>query len=125
MTKICTSLDQSKKLIELGIDVSTADMYWWNNTEEKRYEPSVIDYGFSDMDISAWSLNALLELMPKNESLTIDLCLGGSNGMEHTFDWFCTCDENEDPYDYKTFHSDNPIDAAFEMICWLKENNKL
>lgn len=27
MSKICTSLEQSKKLIELGIDVNTADMY--------------------------------------------------------------------------------------------------
>ena len=28
MSKICTSIEQSKKLIELGIDVNTADMYW-------------------------------------------------------------------------------------------------
>ena len=26
MNKICTSLEQSKKLVELGIDVNTADM---------------------------------------------------------------------------------------------------
>lgn len=26
MNKICTNLEQSKKLIELGIDVNTADM---------------------------------------------------------------------------------------------------
>lgn len=26
--KICTSLEQSQKLIELGIDVNTADMFW-------------------------------------------------------------------------------------------------
>jgi hypothetical protein len=28
MNKICTSIEQSKKLIELGIDVNTADMFW-------------------------------------------------------------------------------------------------
>ncbi len=41
MSKICTSLEQSKRLIELGIDVKTADMFWadgerlavWNNKE--------------------------------------------------------------------------------------------
>lgn len=27
-TKICTSIEQSKKLVELGIDINTADMYW-------------------------------------------------------------------------------------------------
>jgi hypothetical protein len=28
MNKICTSIEQSKKLLELGIDVNTADMYY-------------------------------------------------------------------------------------------------
>jgi hypothetical protein len=28
MTKICTSQEQSKKLIELGININTADMLW-------------------------------------------------------------------------------------------------
>ena len=28
MNKICTSQEQSKKLIELGIDTTTADMFW-------------------------------------------------------------------------------------------------
>lgn len=28
MNKICTNIEQSKKLIELGIDVNTADMFW-------------------------------------------------------------------------------------------------
>jgi len=34
-SKICTSIEQSKKLIELGIDVNTADMYyqWYSETE--------------------------------------------------------------------------------------------
>lgn len=35
MNKICTNVSQSKKLIELGIDVNTADMnyYWFGNSE--------------------------------------------------------------------------------------------
>lgn len=28
MNKICTSFKQSKKLIELGIDINTADMHY-------------------------------------------------------------------------------------------------
>lgn len=28
MKQICTTVDQSKKLIELGLDVETSDMYW-------------------------------------------------------------------------------------------------
>ena len=133
-TKICTSLEQSKKLIELGIDVNTADMHYatWtilngefivSPNQGSTIEDLQEDYG--NQIIPAWSLSALLELMPKNKSLTIDLCLGGSNGIDHTFDWFCTCDENNEPYNYKTFHTSSPIDCTFEMICWLKENNGL
>ena len=128
MNKICTDINQSKKLIELGIDINTADMLWTYdfivndinglNVISEQLKPE-------EKDIPAWSLSALLELMPKDESKTIDLCLGGDNGIEHTFDWFCTCDENDEPYGYKTFHTSNPIDCTFEMICWLKENNKM
>lgn len=118
MNKICTSLEQSKKLIELGVEENTADMYYWCGSD-------LIIGGYraqdEELDIPAWSLTALLGLMPKDESKTIDLCLGGCNGIEHTFDWFCTCDENDEPYGYKIFHSSSPIDCTFEMICWLKK----
>ena len=147
MNKICTSLEQSKKLMELGIDINTADMFykyvlpksdkihhipeignpinsliWYNKgyTFRGKREPITLN----EYCIPAWSLNALLELMPKDETKTISLCLGGSNGEEHTFDWFCTCDENDEPYDYKTFHSKSPIDCTFEMIVWIKEEKK-
>ena len=69
MHKICTSLEQSKKLIELGIDINTADMFWKNGVSNEYiqcFTPFVsngtnIDF---DYDIPAWSLSALLELMP-------------------------------------------------------------
>lgn len=125
MTKTCTSLEQSKKLIELGIDINTADMchrYRWSNNSfinlpcaEKAREPIT-------GDIPAWSLTALLGLMPKLHEFENDsedggcqpnLCKGWDNNQWHVVyrssihitDWY-----------------DDPIDAAFEMICWLKEN---
>lgn len=139
MNKICTSLEQSKKLIELEIDVNTADMCWslFNLIINGNKDINQILLPVSYREVTkqsapdfierfpAWSLTALLELMPKDESKTIGLCLGGSNGVEHTFDWFCTCDENDEPYDYKTFHTSSPIDCTFEMVCWLLENKKL
>ena len=30
MTKICTTIEQSKKLLELGLSPDTADMFWFN-----------------------------------------------------------------------------------------------
>ena len=69
-TKICTSIDQSKKLLSLGLDPSTADM-GWNIFVDGTIRLLPID----DWDLSkdgsnnvklcyAWSLAALLELMP-------------------------------------------------------------
>lgn len=31
MNKICTSIEQAKKLIGLGINTNTADMHYWQN----------------------------------------------------------------------------------------------
>ena len=70
MNKICTSLEQSKKLMELGINVDTADMRY---SYIAPYNPSfcddmvyTIDFAKPlDIDIPAWSLSALLNLMPE------------------------------------------------------------
>ena len=106
--KICTSIEQSKKLIELEVDVNTADMTYVSMKDygENTYHLTV---GKTDVDwakdevgnlnwndvyekyIPAWSLSALLELILK------------ANGK-------------------KTFYSDeNPLDDAFETVCWLKK----
>lgn len=37
MNKICTSIEQSKKLIELGIDINTADFMWEYNPDKETY----------------------------------------------------------------------------------------
>ena len=115
MNKICTSVEQSKKLIELGIDVNTADMYWWYSGR-KYYVESMDDDDFhKETDIPAWSLTALLGLMPIVNENTYKMCgtLDGGAIVSH------------DELTCAMFQEDNPIDAAFEMVCWLKENNKI
>lgn len=109
MNKICTSLEQSNKLIELGIDVSTADMYWWYSGR-RYYVESMDDDDFNkESDIPAWSLSALLELIPPGNILLRDALSGKYKCIN-------TVDSNL---------YDNPVDAAFEMVCWLKENEKI
>lgn len=113
MNKICTSIDQSKKLIELGIDVNTADM---------RYSPLNMDIPWVwvgkpliEKDaIPAWSLSALMELMNRN-------CYNVSLNC-HGAEWNIKFDDSEK---YKDFTKDYPLDAAFEMVCWLLENDRL
>lgn len=59
-SQICTSKEQSKRLLELGLKPETADCY---NREE--------DYGYSNWigkpslrsDVPAWSLHRLIEIL--------------------------------------------------------------
>ena len=70
MNKICTTIEQSQKLIELGIDVNTADMMWddWRLIDEGwklsvgYYHEIKKDYGRKCYP--AWSLSALIEILP-------------------------------------------------------------
>ena len=105
MDKICTSIEQSKKLIELGVDVNTADMYYDVNSYGIQDKPEVAIGKVWSKDIPAWSLTALIGLMPK-----FSLEKGISNNAGYLL-----C------YNYNTTYDDEPVDAAFEMICWLKK----
>lgn len=126
MNKICTSQEQSQKLIELGIDVNTADMLY-NVLGESyvRHDTPIDKY-----HTPAWSLSALLELMPsylfefeRGIDFNIYPNLNGKG-------WHCSYmpnnieDMKKDKFKQIT-NGDNPVDAAFEMVCWLKENGKL
>lgn len=125
MNKICTSIDQSKKLIELGIDVNTADMYYspipvreWKDKNDIQQGIHLVfkekvfvieDIEIGEGDVPAWSLSALLELIPSNVFLYLRLVK-----------W-----DNSYYIEQREMLYDNPIDAAFEMIIWLKENGKI
>ena len=113
--KLCTDIKQSKKLIELGVDVNTADM-GWNVFVDNTIRLLPID----DWDLvkdgsgnvkfyPAWSLTTLLELIPPGNILLRDALSGKYKCIN-------TVDSNL---------YDNPVDAAFEMVCWLLENKKL
>lgn len=132
--KICTSLEQSQKLIELGIDVNTADMFW-DTLFAKKPEAQVDNHNLVDEyddehRVPAWSLTALLGLLPPylfEFSRGIDLniypnlnCIG----------WHCSymlnnIESMKKGKFKKITNGDDPIDAAFEMVCWLKENKKI
>ncbi len=106
MNKFCTTIEQSKKLLELGIDINTADMM----------HDRLIIIPFNDGSlIPAWSLTALLSVIkPINENTyTIRGTLDG--GAIISFDEITNV----------MFQEEEIIDAVFEMVCWLKENNKI
>ena len=115
MNKICTSLEQSQKLLELGIDINTADMFY-----------TIIDQGLylevkqgiepSKDDIPCWSLAALLDILDYPQ-LSKDKLGGGKVG------WMVSVYPNDCRYD-SCWH-DNPVDACIEMIIKLHELNLL
>ena len=113
--KICTSIEQSKKLIELGLDVKTADMFWDTAEPEERRTPTVglisDYYDMEDWAVPAWSIAALLDVLPKGTRLL----KSATDDIYH-----CDCPKcNIDEW------FDNPIDACVEMVCWLLENGKI
>ena len=126
MNEICTSIEQSKKLLELGIDVNTSDMYW--SLTNKNQPPIIGNYcaEYCGMQLPAWSFTALLELM----SLINEYNIEYRPIIERYADdgWACKYynEETRSTDDvYVRRYGRTPLDAAFKMICWLKENNKL
>ena len=136
MNKICTTIEESKKLIELGIDASTADMHYndWvydfydgyehtGNYVVKLGEPQTI---CGELDIPAWTLSALLELIPPylgefNEG--IDFGLSKSmNGKWYSAHYIRLNDDGIVTFN-KTVTGDTAIDAVFEMVVWLLESH--
>jgi hypothetical protein len=125
MNKICTSIEQSKKLIELRIDVNTADMVYLRSYFEETGEYNLLVGSYHesyaekedgtlipvfDEHIPAWSLSALMNLLDDKAGLAKEYGL-----------WFCY----DNGKSHCTKHYQETIDAAFEMIIWLKENKKL
>ena len=121
MNKICTSIEQSKRLIELGIDVNTADMFYLRADialGEIECYPNVLHREEVGDDIPAWSLSALMNLLPEHVQVPPYLNqnkyrLNKNNGNIEFGD------------DYHTEKSTNLFDAVFEMVYWLKENGRI
>ena len=128
MNKICTSIEQSKKLLELGVDVNTADMYW----EEVCNLPKAIVGNYilhnqcmEDKDYKklsnpvlspAWSLSALLDVLPKNLDIGRPVLATNYKG----YYWVSYFDEYmKEKFTSKIYN--NPVDACYEMIIKLNE----
>lgn len=116
-TQIATTIEQSKKLLALGVSPESADMGYNGvvNRDIGRTRYDEYPTTMPNMDsIPAWSFLALTNLMPEqidNHILVITKCmdvLGFSylNELNHVL----------------TIQDGNSsIEAAFNMICWLIE----
>lgn len=106
-----TTIEQSKKLLELGLSRDTANMvylYWINSKtkEEGIEEIPTIGLPIENCDIPCWSLGALLRIMPDN---FIELLKEGGMYRVKAEQKYVSC------------LSENPIDVVFEMVVNLLE----
>lgn len=105
--KSFTDLPQSKVLAEF-LPLESADMYWWP-TSLRYYIEAMDDGDFNEKEghIRAWSLVALLSVLPNGIVMNKD----SQNGRYHFSSKYVGT--------YVT--ADNPIDACYEMIIKLHE----
>ena len=114
--KICTTIEQSRKLIKLGLSSNTADCYWDHDVIKKEDYPMFMDDQYDDLCIPAWSLSKLLVIIRDYQcvwlgandvaSWVTEFNLGG--GKHHTTD-----------------PTTDPLDAAYNCLVWLIENGKI
>ena len=112
--EMVTTVEQSRKLLEVGVDPNTADM-WRVDCDDANYfitNEKYIDLINGCEVVPAWSLSALMNIMPKGFVLVKDSVVE----KYHLFSKGCMG---------KSTSAENPIDTVFSMIVYLKENKLL
>ena len=119
--KIATDILQSK-LAEI-LPIESADMFWLVTSKPKLHVRD--DEPLSNYDrwehYPAWSLSALIAIMPEKitDKEDIEYHLNVSNGLVEYYNSFIG-GLSEPLHSIKT---GDTIDSAFEMVCWLHEND--
>ena len=117
-----TSIEQSKKLLELGLSPESADM-WWDETEKfprciKHYHEYLSQ---KISPIPCWTIGALLEIIPKKIQL-----INENNYAEFIIAYPSYSDGHSMGYnrgDIPWKYGDTLLDTCYEMVVWLLENN--
>ena len=145
---ICTSKEQSERLLALGLKKETADMYWWQETdqygdgngkwhrqlldlkEDKRHFKYLdktfgiclegnTDEGFF---IPAWSLHRLIEMMPKDVEAEITLTNGRirTEWLSFVMNYACNIIYiDEQQEEFKGFYEGNIYNKVVDAYEWL------
>ena len=120
--KSYTDIEQSKKLAEI-LPIESADMYYLKRKINDTIETAIIKpVGNVDKSLCCWSLAALYNILPNNEKESTTLTRGccNINTPEYIDNWWC---EYENEITDFAVSADNPIDAVYKMIVWLKKEN--
>lgn len=115
MAQICTTKEQSNKLIELGISTYTADMTLQEYIDPETEDKEVAEIAGYGMDrVASWSLGALVKLMPDTIILDDRSCCGLSILNKGVYYRRLTGLDIIQGYEY-----DNIFKNCVRMIAWL------
>lgn len=125
MVQIATSIEQSNKLLELGLSSESADMCWALPCaiaeKVKDIPPQLYVEPYCSADIApAWSLSRLESKIPcgiTNEDGDTYL-FNKWNRLDGSWKAAYHLDDNE----YISF-TGNPFEVIYDMIVWLLEND--
>jgi hypothetical protein len=112
-----TTIEQSKKLLELGLNPKSTDMgYLWNGCVFSEYPASKQTIFKKVGNIPCWSLGALFEVMPE-----IDNQLPSLRKYKN---YYCVVysDNVTRLGDNQWQNGKTPTEAAYNMVVWLIEN---
>ena len=120
-TNICTTQDQSARLLKCGVSTDTADMMFTphNTLSTEPYKEALKDRGYTP----AWSLSRLLSLLPfkipcGNFEFWLDVA-PINFGTQWSIGYYCT----EKPRTIKGLtHTESLIECAVQEIEWLSAN---
>ena len=127
--KAYTDLEQSRKLAKI-LPIESADMCYIKHASSDnptwRFDDDIPPMILGNVPINevneetlpCWSLAALIKVLPEIEYLKPSIDLSPLLDSDKVAIYYLLEDS---PYITK----DNLLDAVFEMLLWLKENNKL
>ena len=107
-SQICTTREQSERLLALGLKKETADMHHYRYSEGYWYIQACPPRGDSSSFIPAWSLHRLLSMLP-NDAPKIYWILDGAN---------ITIDFEDDDSDFFP-HKGDIYEGVVKIIEWL------
>jgi hypothetical protein len=118
-SQICTTKEQSERLLALGLKPETADMRWERISEKYAYYPST-KTPYVSSDIPAWSLHRLIkDLMPDTIAVENATCMGQRFFYVLTFMYDGVTYE-VNGFVFKEFaEHDNYYDNIIDCIEWL------
>jgi hypothetical protein len=120
--KVATTREESLKLIELGLDPDTADMYWGYQREKPMPLPHA-DVEVKAFCVPAWTSGRLLDALPViDEDIRpiIERCWNGKYACKYMF--FDMVKGTAELY-IRRF-GDTPVDAAYAMMKYMLTDYK-